>query len=165
MSELNTIEFNTPSKAEFWGRYLPKAFLPYFLLLLLIPAYKQIHSLFIFTPMIVIFVYQLVLFFRIRKSYNSYIERISYDAINQRLHIERFKNDEKERIDLPYQSFNIHITIIPYFSVFSYFDIYKIQPNKKVLRQFFCGKWNKKTVYKHLKPYANACKEVLLKDR
>ncbi len=165
MSELIIVEFKSPNASELWGRFLPKALAPCALLLILIPAYTQIKSIYIFSPMILVALYQFVLFFKIKKTYSTYINRISFDADNNRLHIERTKNGERERIDLPYKTFNIHITKIAYFSAFSYFDIYKLAPNKKVLRQYLCGDWKIKMVQKYLAPYANATKEVVFKSR
>ena len=64
-------EFQAPNKHEFRNIFLKYALMPYGILLLLIPAYFQFKTLLVFTPLLVISPFQVVIYFYLKAKFNE----------------------------------------------------------------------------------------------
>lgn len=153
-SGITEYEFQAPDKHEFRNFFLKFALMPYGLLLLLIPAYFQFKTLLVFTPLLVITLFQVIIYFYLKAKYVNYITRMVFSRETQTLQIEYIDKCQKKLMTLPRTTLNIHITVrTTQMKAFSYFDVFDNRSRKKILRQYLTGEWTvekAETVFKEL---------------
>lgn len=154
-SETIEFEFKTPEKSEFFSLFLRYALMPYILLLVLIPAYIQIKSWIVFSPLIVISLFQLFLFFYLKNHFKLHINKVIIDKEKQSLQLVILKQGHTSEVILPFKSFNLIITKRPnYTRSFSYFELYNKDSGKRILKQNFIGEWHDDILQSILGEYA-----------
>ena len=153
-SDIIEYEFQATDKHEFRNFFLKFALMPYGILLLLIPAYFQFKTLLVFAPLIVISIFQIIIYFYLKAKFDIYIYRIVFNREEQMLQIEYINKNEKRQITVPNKTLNIQISLrTKQMKVFSYFDVFDSRTRKKILRQYLTGEWtieSTKTVFEGL---------------
>lgn len=152
-------EFQAPEKHEFRNIFLKYALMPYGILLLLIPAYFQFKTLLVFTPLLVISLFQVVIYFYLKAKFNVNITRLVFNIEAQTLQIEYIDKHQKKLITLPNRTLNIHITVrTNQMKAFSYFDMFDNRSRKKILRQYLTGEWTAEKAKNVFNEFANTIK-------
>lgn len=153
-SDIIDYHFREPAKGEFRDIFLKYALMPYGILLLLIPAYFQFKTILVFAPLIVISIFQIIIYFYLKAKFNIYIYRIVFNQEEQTLQLEYIDRQEKRQITVPNKTLNIQIIIrTNQMKAFSYFDVFDSRARKKILRQYFTGEWTvekAKTLFEEL---------------
>lgn len=153
-ADIIAYEFQAPDKREFITIFLKYAFMPYGILLLLIPAYFQFKTILVFTPLIAISVFQIVIYWYLKTKFTVYINRVVCNRDEQTLRVEYIDKNQKRQLTVPYKSLNIHVMVrTSQIRAFSYFDLFDSRTRKKTLRQYFTGEWTAekvKTVFEEM---------------